>query len=226
MVHEKLKGNNLRTKSCQGLPKNGVWASPPPVIQSPHPFVHALSLSLEEKGTDQIKPTFRGLQNWFWRARASVRFRFLNRMIRFASPHLPFPIVTTSQHRCQGNLHFQSLCKISGKKDSWPGGVGNQKVLEGLVSMGLAERMLVAVVRLSATCCKHLQTYAYVYRSLQRKGSLPKWPLAPTPCSAVRNLAAQRFALTVARTHHPEEGADSLVAGNRFINPMQAHNPL
>ena len=34
----------------------------------PPPFVHAMSFSLEETGTDQTNPTFRGLQNWFWRA--------------------------------------------------------------------------------------------------------------------------------------------------------------
>ena len=37
------------------------------MIRSPPPFVHALSFSLEETGTDQTNPIFWGLQNWFWR---------------------------------------------------------------------------------------------------------------------------------------------------------------
>ena len=38
----------------------------------PPPFVHALSFSLEETGADQTNPTFRGLQNWLWRAHSIV----------------------------------------------------------------------------------------------------------------------------------------------------------
>ena len=48
------------------LPKNGFGLPPP------H-FVHALSFSLEETGTDQTNPVFWRLQNWLWRGHFIVR---------------------------------------------------------------------------------------------------------------------------------------------------------
>ena len=54
-------------------PQKRFW-TPPLMIRFPPPFVHAMSFSLEEMGTDQTNPTFWGLQNWFCRGCFMVRF--------------------------------------------------------------------------------------------------------------------------------------------------------
>ena len=51
------------------------WFGPTPTYDTfPPPFVHALSFSLEETGTDQTNPMFWGRQNCFWRGHSMVCF--------------------------------------------------------------------------------------------------------------------------------------------------------
>ena len=87
------------------LPKNGfgLWYVSPP------PFVHALSFSLEETGTDQTNPTFWGLQNWFWRSRSTEGSPPpQNRTIRFAPP--PHPNVCHWSTRIQRSYRNPCSC--------------------------------------------------------------------------------------------------------------------
>ena len=90
-------------------PRKGL-GPPPPKNTFPPPFVHALSFSLEEETcTDQTNPTFRGLQNWFLRARSKVRFPLPKSHDRFCPPHLPFPNLSCeiSHEKC---FEFSRTC--------------------------------------------------------------------------------------------------------------------
>ena len=74
--------NQRKTKGGENSGEGKTYHKSPPQKRfgPPHlwydfpPFVHAMSFSLEETGTDQTNPTFWGLQNWFWRGCFMVRF--------------------------------------------------------------------------------------------------------------------------------------------------------
>ena len=61
-----------RQRGVENLKSEG-W-DPDCLLPPPPPFVHALSFSFEERGTDQTNRTISGLQNWFWRGCSAVRF--------------------------------------------------------------------------------------------------------------------------------------------------------
>ena len=98
-------------KAYHKTPPSQNGLDPPPTIRFPTPFVHALSFSLEEAGTDQTNPTFRGLQNWFWRALSIARSP--------PPPYSTFPPPPKSQDTfCSPIGHFPRLSAYGGDQHS------------------------------------------------------------------------------------------------------------
>ena len=84
-------GNSGEGKTYHKAPPQKPFWTPPPTYDTfPPPFVHAMSFSLAETGTDQTNPIFWGLQKWFWRGHFIVRFPPPPQIAPYVSPPPPF----------------------------------------------------------------------------------------------------------------------------------------